>query len=182
MNYKQTIIHFFILALFSCNEPEYKPGAGVVLENAVEYNDYIIKRQAKIINHILAVAAVLDTNLDSAEAMLGKGVLVTDSALADIENLNDFNGDSLFKNRAISNFKFYRKLFTSDYPKIISINRKGEAATDTDHQMLQSIQAALEDEEAELDKRLSNAQADFAKKNKMPLLENEVQQKVDSAN
>jgi 23S rRNA maturation mini-RNase III len=48
--------------------------------------------------------------------------------------------------------------------------------------MLQSIQAALEDEEAELDKRLSNAQADFAKKNKMPLLENEVQQKVDSAN
>jgi 23S rRNA maturation mini-RNase III len=91
-----------------------------------------------------------------------------------------FQGDTTFRNRALNNFHFYRRLFTSDYRKIIAINRKGEAATKADIEAIQSIQEKLEAEEAELDKLLSNAQSDFAKRNKMPLLENDVQKKIGS--
>jgi len=170
----------FVLILFSCNSPESKGPDGTTFKDAVAYNDFIIKHQGKIINHILSVSALIGEDLDSAEALLGKGVLITDSALAQVKAMGDFKGDTIFRNRAVANFQFYRKLFTSDYRKIVSINKKGEAATEADVEMLQSIQSNLEEEEAELDKRLSNAQSDFAKKNKMPLLDNDVQKKIDS--
>ncbi|HVG11630.1 MAG TPA: hypothetical protein VM843_01445 [Flavisolibacter sp.] len=169
-----------LTSLSSCTNSSSKGNKPGHFDDAVSYNDYIIQRQGKIINHILAVASQVGTDLDSAEALLGKGVLITDSALAQVGAMAPYQGDTTFRNRALGNFHFYRRLFTSDYRKIIAINRKGETATEADIEAIQSIQENLEAEEAELDKLLSNAQSDFAKRNKMPLLENDVQKKIDS--
>ncbi len=169
-----------LTCLSSCSDSSSKGNKPGHFGDAVSYNDYIIQRQGKIINHILTVANLVGTDLDSAEALLGKGVLITDSALVEVGSMAPYQGDSTFRNRALSNFHFYRRLFTSDYRKIIAINRKGQTATQADIDTIQAIQEKLEAEEAELDKLLSNAQADFAKRNKMPLLENEVQKKIDS--
>lgn len=180
MGFNNVLFSCGVLFIFSCNSSSSKENNEETFKSAVEYNDYIINYQSKIINHILAVGGMMEKNLDSAEAMLLEGVLITDSALADVKAMPALNGDTLFRNKAVANFKFYRKLFTTDYRKIISINKKDEGATSKDFEMLQSIQMALKKEEAKLDKGLSNAQADFAKKNKMPLLDNEVQKKLDT--
>ncbi len=175
---------FALVLLFavatSCNAPEATGANGVTFKDAVAYNDYIIKHQSGIITHILSVADMMSKDLNAAETMLDKGVLITDSALVAVKGMSDFKGDSVFRNRAVANFQFYRKLFTADYRKIVSINKKGEEATAANIAELEALQASIEAEETELDKRLNNAQTDFAKKNKMPLLENEVQKKIDS--
>lgn len=179
------LLHGVALALlisgvWACSNSSSKGTASPAFEDAVTYNDFIIQRQGKIINHILAVSNLVGTNLDSAETMLSQGVAITDSALTQVEAMGAFNGDSTFRNRALQNFRFYRRLFTTDYNTIIRINRKGADATEADIDSILEIQQRLESEEAELDKALSNAQTDFAKRNKMPLLENEVQKKIDS--
>jgi hypothetical protein len=145
----------------------------------VDYNEFIIARQGKIVGQILSVADTMVKDARTAESMLREGVLIADSALADLERLGSFKGDTAFRNAARASFRFYRRLFASEYPKVIRIRHGHDSGEQHTYMALNSIRLALEKEEAELDKRLGNAQAGFAKRNNMPLLQNGVQGKMD---
>ncbi len=169
-----------VLGAWHCTVPP--PVAPVKIEftNPVAYNEYIIEEQIKIIDQILEVNNAIERNAPGVQALLQKGLMTTDSSLKALNALPGFKGDTALKNRALSNFYFYKKLFTTAYPRILSINAKGNGITNTDYEELQNLQQAISKEEFALDQQLIAAQADFARRNKIPLLENEAQKRIDA--
>ncbi len=180
MNCKAFFSGFLFVYLISCNNPAAKGKNESTFDNAVAYNDYIIERQSTVIDQILLVSEAMAISADSAASLLKEGVTVTDIAIADVKEMRPFKGDTVFRNSALENFDFYRRLFTTDYKSIIDINKKVGAASANDLLKIDSIQTALVEKESELDKRLHNAQADFAQKNRISLTDKELQKKVGS--
>jgi hypothetical protein len=115
----------------------------------------------------------------TTELLINRGVVLTDSVLADVRGLSDFEGDSTLRNSAIDMFTFYRKVFDSDYREIVAIRKKGNALTGDDYQRLLLLQQGLEQEESEKDKHFHNAQQDFATRNHLRLGNNALQKQID---
>ena len=171
-----------LVSFASCSLPSATGPYGTSFSTPIEYNDYIIARQTSIINHILDISKTAQTDLQATEALLNQGVKLADSALLDVKGLPAFNGDSTFRNRAISMFHFYRQVFDVDYREMVAIRKKGDHITVEDVQRLDAIQARLTEEETERDKHFQNAQQEFAERNNLRLGENELQKKIDEAN
>jgi len=170
----------FVLGGWHCTFSPPVGQAKMEFTNPVAYNEYIIKEQTKIISHILAVNRAMEQNAPQVQVLLQKGLMTTDSSLKTLQALPGFKGDTTLKNRALSNFSFYRKLFATAYPRILSIYAKGDSITPTDYQELQNLEQAISKQEFNLDQQLVAAQADFARRNKIPLLENGVQKRIDA--
>lgn len=163
----------------SCSLPVAQGRNGAQFATALEYNNYIIERQAGVINHILDISKTAETDLNATEHLLNKGVSLADSVLADVQGLSDFKGDSALRNTAVAMFAFYRKVFDGDYREMIAIRKKGEDLTGEDLLRLQQLQQDLQQEESERDKRFHNAQQDFAERNHLRLGNNDLQKKID---
>jgi hypothetical protein len=167
------------VAVVSCSLPVARGANGSSFSTAVQYNDYIIERQSSIINHILDISKTAESDLDSTEALLNGGVKLVDSVLLEVKGLSAFNGDSTFRNTAVSMFGFYRHILDVDYREMVALRKKGEDITAEEIKRLQEIQQNLQEEETERDKHLHNAQQEFAERNGMRLAQNALQQKID---
>jgi hypothetical protein len=152
---------------------------GARFATALEYNNYIIERQSGVIYHIMDLTKMADVDLQTTELLINRGVVLTDSVLADVRGLSDFKGDSTLRNSAIDMFTFYRKVFDNDYREIVAIRKKGDALTGDDYQRLLLLQQGLEQEESEKDKHFHNAQQDFATRNHLRLGNNALQKQID---
>jgi hypothetical protein len=158
-----TSVHF----AFCSDDSREAPGS-LTFDSAVEYNEFIIGRQRMIANQIAAVAQTMGSDGDTTDLMLANGVCMVDSALADLKKLPPFRGDTLFRKSAQASVLFYRRLFASDYPHVLQLQRGGpETRAKRD-----SIRQKIRTEEAALDEQLRLAQDDFARKQNMPLLQN----------
>lgn len=166
------------ITLLACSLPVAQGRNGARFATALEYNNYIIERQSGVINHIMDLGKMAETDLEATEVLLNKGVALSDSVLADVRGLSDFKGDSALRNSAIVLFAFYRKVFDNDYRTMIALRKKGDALTEEDYQRLQLLQQALVQEESERDKHFINAQYDFAQRNNLRLGENALQDKI----
>ena len=159
-----------ILLISACNTTPSATGRdGIKFKTPVEYNDYIISRQLKIVAFIDQFANASNINIDSANAILEKSSDAAENYLADVNGLTSFNGDTAFKNAAVNSFAFYKRIFEREYKELLDINAKGEKITQQDRDRAIAITQAISAEEAELDKRFINAQKDFAQKNKLEL-------------
>lgn len=165
--------------LLSCSIPVAEGRNGARFATALEYNNYIIERQSGVINHIIDLGKMAETDLQATEALLTRGVALSDSVLADVKGLSDFKGDSALRNSAIVLFAFYHKVFDKDYREMIAIRKKGDAISEEDYQRLQLLQQGLVQEETERDKHFLNAQYDFAQRNNLRLGNNALQNKID---
>ncbi|HKB43269.1 MAG TPA: hypothetical protein VKC90_02730 [Chitinophagaceae bacterium] len=167
-----------VAGLLACNQ-EIKGKNGVVYKSAVQYNDYIISRQNTLIKNILDLSVIAQTNLDSADKILDKYVVETDSMIIDVNGMPLYKGDSTFRNAAIASFAFYKKTFGNEYKQLISIRKNGGDATEEGVAEMKKIVNDITREEEKYDKAFHNAQKNFADKNNMKLGENEMQKKID---
>jgi hypothetical protein len=166
-----------ITTLYACNKPV-KGRNGVAYKNAVQYNDYIVGRQTKLMKNVLAFGKVADYNLDSAEVMLTDFVDETDKMITDIKGMPPYKGDSTLRDAAINSFTFYKRVFGKDYVDLLHIRKRGELG-ESDVTEMQGIVDKISKEEEGYDDAFHRAQRDFAKKHNMKLRENEMQQEFD---
>lgn len=173
-------IIFLILAsgIVACDQPA-RGRNGVTYKSAVQYNDYIVNRQAKLIQQVLDFAKTADTNLALAEKMLENYVSETALTIREIEGMPAFKGDSSLREAAVRSFVFYKNVFQNDYSRIIKIRKKGAEMTEEDIEEMKSIVDKITRDEEGFDKSFHNAQNDFADKNHVKLKENEMQKKID---
>jgi hypothetical protein len=173
---------FFVLIitafLSACNQPV-KGRNGQVYKSAVQYNDYIIGRQTTLIKNVLDLSAIAQTNLDSADKMLNKYVVETDSMIINLNGMPAYKDDSSFRDAAIASFAFYKKIFGNEYKQLINIRKNGGDATEEGVAEMNRIVGDITREEEKYDKAFHNAQKNFADKNNMKLAENEMQKKID---
>ena len=176
---------FFLLAIafgvIACKE-SVKGTNGVMYKTAVQYNDYIVGRQTTLMKNIVAFGAMAQKDLDSAGKLLDIFTGETVGYIKEIKGMPPYKGDSSLRDAAVNTFTFYKKVFDNDYRQIIEINKSGESATEEGAAKVNKIVADITKEEAEFDKSFHNAQRNFAETNKMKLIENSMQKKVDDMN
>jgi hypothetical protein len=167
-----------VAGLAACKSPA-KGKNGEVYKTPVQYNDYIIGRQTILLKNIMDFAKVAQTDLDSADLMLNDYVRQTNKMIEELRGMPPFRGDSALRDAAISSFSFYRKTFDEYYRDIIKLRK--EESEDNETAINDIIEKLTVDEE-KYDKVFHNAQRDFAKKNKMKLMDNEMQKEIDQMN
>ena len=177
---------YFLLALVvissvtACNKPV-KGRNGITYKNAVEYNDYIVSRQTKLMRNVLDFGKTAETNLDSAESMLGRFANETDQMIREIKGMPAFKGDSVLRDAAVKSFTFYKRVFAQDYVDILNIRKKESEITEADISELDRIVDKISKEEENFDKSFHEAQRNFASKNNMRLKDNEIQKEIDNS-
>ncbi len=177
---RQLPVIFFILVcgIISCSQPA-KGRNGVIYKSAVQYNDYIISRQTKLMQHVLDFSKAAENDLDSAKKMLDEYTNETARSVEEIKGMPVYKGDSSLRDAAARSFSFYKNVFQNDYSRIITIRKKGADMTSEDIDEMKKIVDKITRDEEGFDKAFHNAQKNFADKNHMKLMENEMQEKFD---
>lgn len=166
------------LLISACREPM-KAKDGTVFKTAADYNDYIIARQTKVVQHIIDMGNKAETSPDTAYAYLDSYARQTDTIIDEINGMPPFKQDSMFRNAAVNSFRFYRKLFAESYRRILQIRRDGRETTEEGFNEIVAITDTIRREEEKLDRALHNAQSVFAGKYKMKMRPNEIQKEID---
>ena len=176
MKYLSIILISLACVIMACNQPA-KGRNGVTYKSAVQYNDYIVSRQSKLMQDVLDFAKAADNNLDSAEKMLNTYVTQTAATIEEIKGMPEYKGDSSLRDAAVNSFVFYKNVFQNDYTRILEIRKKGTEMNSDDVEELNKIVGKITKEEEGFDKSFHNAQKNFADRNHMKLMENEMQKK-----
>jgi hypothetical protein len=176
---KYLFIALASLAIFvACNNSP-KGANGVVYKSAVEYNDYIVSRQTKIMQQVMDFVHASQVDLDSADRMLDTYVADIGGTIKEIEGMPAFKKDTSFRNAAIETFGFYKKIFGNEYKQLINIHKTGQSETEEGQAQMHQIVQSISDEEAKYDQAFHNAQRNFADKNHMKLEQNSMQKDID---
>lgn len=176
---KKIIFSLIILTSFIACKQAPKGANGIAYKTPVQYNDYIVERQVTLMKNIVAFTDIAQPYPDSARKMLNIYAKQTGGFINEIKGMPAYKGDSTLRDAAIKTFSFYKKVFEDDYPKILDLN---ENMTEANSVIANDIVSEIGKEEEKLDKAFHNAQTSFAEKNKMKLMDNEMQKKVDALN
>lgn len=166
-------LFYFVIAATAfagCDRPV-KGANGEIFSSAVQYNNYIIERQKRVSRYINSFYDELNVDLDSAEKLVSKTVPRIGQTFEEIKGMPPYRGDSAFRNAAIGSFGFYKSLFDSSYPQLITLHRKSQNLSTDEQQSIQQIVDRIIRDEEEFDKNLHNTQKDFAEKNNIRLTE-----------
>ncbi|HPH81939.1 MAG TPA: hypothetical protein PL185_05180 [Flavobacteriales bacterium] len=152
------------LLLPSCS-PKRAHAGSIILYNPVEYNDFIVDHQNATIRHMVKLTEAFDSGTEK-EIQMQYAALVnrSDSSVAILKQLSDYEGDTLLRNAAINLLVFYNQVFHHEYKEMIDIFLKGDSATDAEITRLNTIVEKVRTQEDKLNQQLSVAQEEFAKK------------------
>ena len=172
------IFVILVFGMIACNQAPMGRN-GVAFKSAVQYNDYIVNRQAKHIQNVLDFSKAAGKNLDSAEKMLDKFTGETAIFVEELKDMPAYKGDSSLRDAAVRIFNFYKKVFQIDYPRIIQIRKKGDEMTNEELEEMKDIVGKITRDEEGYDKSFHNIQKNFADKNNIKLTENKMQKKFE---
>lgn len=167
-----------LLLLAACTDSP-KGRNGVVYKNAVAYNDYIISRQNQVIKKIMAFSKLSGEATDSVNRLLDKYARETATLITELEGMPPYKNDSAFRDAAISNFRFYKKVFETDYREIIALRNRDDLDMAAIQKELDVISERISVEEEKLDRNFRRAQEKFAKKNNVQLTENSLARELE---
>lgn len=163
----------------ACKNESPKGANGVVYKTPVQYNDYIVSRQTRIMQNIMKFAEVAQTDLDSADHLLDKYVVETGKMITEIKGMPPYKGDSSLREAATGIFGFYREIFDKDYRDILHLRSEQDGTSTDIETRINDIVKKIEEEEKGYDDRFQKAQQNFARKNNMKLAENKMQKEFD---
>jgi hypothetical protein len=172
------VIFILVCGFISCIQPV-KGRNGVAYKSPVQYNEYIINRQKKLMKNVLDFAKASQINLDSAGIMLEKYTGEIAITIEEFKDMPAYRGDTSLRDAAVGLFGFYKNVFQNDYSRIIAIRKKGEEMMVEDQDEMKKIVEKITREEQGFDKSFRDAQKNFADKNNLDLKENEMQKRID---
>lgn len=168
-----------LVSFYSCKTQTKKGANGVSYGSAQEYNDYIVKRQTILMQDVMDFVKVSQNDLDSAERMLDNFVTKTKTMTTEIKGMPAYKSDSTLRDAAVDIFGFYARVFDSDYRDLIHLKKEQNGTSQEIEDRIMGIVKKVTQEEAGYDNKFQSAQKNFAQKNNLKLLENEMQKKFD---
>jgi hypothetical protein len=169
---KYPFLILMILSVVSCNR-SLKSRASDPFTSAINYNNYIIERQKSVGGYISSFYKVFNKDTDSAKSILQSALSRMQESLDEIMNMPSFKGDSAFRHSAGNSFRFYVRLFSKDYPEILTLHSKKQGMDEADQLQEERITNQIIRDEDQVDKDLHNRQRDFAEKFHMRLIKPE---------
>lgn len=175
---RKIIILFTVVTislLIGC-KPNAKGTNGITYSSAVEYNDYIVKKQQDLMTNIINLSAEQDVN--KFEKTINDMIPKIDQSIKDIQGMPAWNGDTILRNKALDLFKFYREACTNEFATVIKLLKDVQTNPDNAAK-IQEITSAVSKKEESFDDAIQKAQEDFAKENNMEVKANSMQQQID---
>jgi hypothetical protein len=148
------------------------------------YNDRIVSLQSEVVKKMLDFSETFNSrDVSLMEQKYGILVSTIDEKLKEVSQIEPFEGDSNFKDTAVSLFQFYRDVAKKDYRELLDIFKKGVERGEFTQQELDKMDAisnAIGEREKILDDKFQQAQKNFAEKYKISLVDNELQKKINN--
>lgn len=133
---------------------------------AEEYHNTIVDQQNLVFDKIFEMFELIETNVLLAEAERVNLVIMCDEAVAVVQALPSFNGDSEFRDVALEVFTFYQGISANEYKQILDAIMSGD---ETQFINVVAMEEQINLKEIALDAKLRGAQNKFASKNKLRL-------------
>ena len=181
INYmKKLLIIVAALAFLGSCKTAVKGKNGVEYHNATEYNQYIVERQQKIMEYVLKMVDDFKIgNYEGASHIIDECIPAIDKAASEVEGMPAWKDDTELRDNMLNLFKFYKKAFGTDYKRMIEIKKQSTPPTPDEQRELEEMVNRITTEENTLDRKFRNSQTEFANKNNMKILENDLQKKID---
>jgi hypothetical protein len=156
----------------------------ITFSSATEYNDFIINAQGKIINSVLSLADAMNAGKNDVVKEKYKAFgEQTKKALDTVKLMDEYNGNSGFRDESIRLFQFYYDIYQHEYKEMIDIVvKEADKITDQDRTRITEIQESVTKKETVRDSAFAAAQDKFAKDNNMQIIKNDIQDKIDNMN
>jgi hypothetical protein len=171
---KKTLLLFFILVsgmLQLATAQQFK--------NPVEYHNYILNEQLKVVNTIISFSNQFDSKDSILIANYNKTKAILKKSWENIQNLPLYNGDSELKDAALPLFEMYYNAMEVEYSEMVEMFIKKDFGKKT-QERVNILLNSINEREKKLDARLKEAQANFAKKYDLKIEDNQIQKKVNS--
>ncbi|HBS86501.1 MAG: hypothetical protein A2W91_19990 [Bacteroidetes bacterium GWF2_38_335] len=170
---------FFALALvslvsfYSCDDKgDTKETEESQFASPIEYNDFIVGEQEKLMSIIIELNAAFNTGDEATlRDLLSQLQKQSDESLKAIQGVKDYDGDTKLRDAAEDLFKFYKDLFNKEYPMMIDLYLDTTNYEENESKLLE-IRDGIVERESKLDEAFYNAQQEFATKHQMTLTEN----------
>ena len=104
-----------LLSMPACKQKHAHAGE-IVFYNPIEYNDFVVDHQNAIIRHMVHLTQAFDNGTEQEIRMQYKSLIArSDSSLAMVLQLSDYEGDSVLKVAAVDLLQFYNQIFHKQY-------------------------------------------------------------------
>src|SRR5688572_16131222 len=81
----------------ACKSEIAKGPNGVTYNSAVQYNEYIVERQARLMKNILGFVELAESRPDTAQKMLDQYVNETGIMITELKGMPSYGGDSALR-------------------------------------------------------------------------------------
>lgn len=150
-------------------------------ESAIEYNNFILGTQAKILNAILDLN--WDSNSEAFNSEIKNLIQLLDNGLKIIDSIEVYQHGEDLKEAFKVQLHMHKDMVENDYLELfelINIEPSSEQEMEELSSKIDSITKRMEAKEAPIDEKLFSAQRRFAKKYGLKLQATEIQEKIDN--
>ena len=150
-------------------------------ESAIEYNNFILGTQAKILNAILDLN--WDSNSEAFNSEIKNLIQLLDNGLKIIDSIEVYQHGEDLKEAFKVQLHMHKDMVENDYLELfelINIEPASEQEMKELSSKIDSITKRMEAKEAPIDEKLFTAQRRFAKKYGLKLQATEIQEKIDN--
>ena len=179
-----------LLTVVACNSKSSSDGKDqssekLTFSTAIEYNDFIIGQQEKVIKAVLKLSDVMNANpINNNDLKANYNVFGKEckKALDTIKKMDSYNNNTGFRDESIRLFQFYYDIYEKDYKELIDIIVKGDKITEADATRMLQIQESITKRENKRDGKFAAEQNKFASENNMQIIQNDLQKEIDKKN
>ncbi|RYY47310.1 MAG: hypothetical protein EOO06_12715 [Chitinophagaceae bacterium] len=167
---KKLLFLSFLLAFFAGNHSLQAQN----FDSPVEYMGFISKQHENISKKYMAYssASAHGKKARKVEAIRQKLLNEVQEARMNISGMPAFKGDKSYRDTSVSFMKLYYNILNDDYNKILNLEEIAENSYDEMEAML-NVKDAIDQKLEDGNKRVKDAQANFAKANMVNLVEGE---------
>lgn len=140
-------------------------------KKAAQYNNKIIKLQHKVTPDVVSFFKTFEKgSTEDLKKQQAKLIKDFDAAIAKVNAMPDFEGDGELKKAALEWFRLYESSFKNEYDHIITLVANRDRSKE-DHAKLDQLTDELVKREEAVDAQFEAAQAAFAKRHKLEMIE-----------
>ncbi|MFH0865571.1 MAG: hypothetical protein V1904_05225 [Bacteroidota bacterium] len=154
-----------MLFISSCGSKSGNSSDKLSFSSAVDYNNFIIGQQENIVNKMNELSEAIDAeNYTDATTKQEELVKQCKSGIDSVKALDAYNGNTAFRDEAVTLFNFYKEISEKEYKEMLDILKK-ENIAETDIQRMEEIRQDISKRENERDEAFGKAQKTFYKEN-----------------
>jgi hypothetical protein len=146
-------------------------------ESPVDYHNYIVSEQEKVVNAVIAFTKHFDTKDSILLDNYAKTKAILKKSLDDVKMMPPYDSNTELRDAVIPLFEMYYSAMNIEYQEMVDLYIKKDFSKKSKDRVIVLINS-INEREKKLDYRLGKAQSDFAAMFNLDVKKNPVQQKV----